>query len=264
MVLAKETNFDSMAIMDKPIKRLWRPNNYRRQLNVKTRSDSTIKKMKSAIGENFSIGKRNKLIFVKNYKGILIQYGKNTLTGIYSQKIINGEKELFSVESNNIKSIEEWILNKKNEIKNEIDRALFNFARKFNIIKSIQKPIWSRHEDWTMDEEINKLPAWTVIHGDHMKKVYPDGIEYVGGKNEEPTDQLINRIKNTGLKNFAPEIVKELELINLYNTRREALFFLKNNVESPNDVIKYKSYVKLLNNQEIDEFCNWMYDKLGN
>ena len=91
-----------------------------------------------------------------------------------------------------------------------------SIARKLNIIIPSEKAFWSRHEDWIIDSEIEQLDTWTIIHGDNIKKVYPKGIEFTGGKHKEPSEMLIKRIQNTGLKEFAPEIVKELQKLNIH------------------------------------------------
>ena len=256
--LPQEAFPDSMAIVKKGYRRLWRPNNYRRQLNVKTKSDSTIAKIISAIPKT-SIGKRNKLLFVP-YRNILIQYGRDKLTGIYSQKIIDGEKEVFDIEGSSIRVIEEEITKRKEDIRNLIDDAIFSFTRKFNIVKPIEKPIWSRHEDWTTDLEIEEIPDWKILQGDHMKKVYPEGIEYIGGKAAEPTEQLINRVRNSGLMEFSPEIVKELELTRKFH---EPLKYLKSVLKNHVDILNYPDLVSLLTLQEKFDLSEFIINKFG-
>ena len=245
---------DSMSIAKKVFKRVWRPNNYRRQIKVKIKSDSGIEKIKTAIVET-SIGKRNKLLFIP-YKDVLIQYGRNTLTGIYSQKIINGEKEVFVYESPSINLIEDAIKDKKDEIMGLIDDALFSFIRKFSIGLIGAVPIWDHHEDWTIDEEIKKIPAMTMIHGAHFKKVYLEGGEFVGGKNKEPISQLINHIRNSGLEDFSP-VVAEAVLLN------NPLRYLKHKVKGIADVLEYPEFVRILTIEEKLDFELWLFETFG-
>lgn len=256
----QEVISDSMSIAKKVFKRMWRPNDYRRQIKVKIKSDRGVKLINTSIA-NVYIGKRNKLLFC-DYKGIKIQYGKNTLTGFYSQKIINGEKEVFVFEASKVKLIEDAIRKKKAEIMALIDEALFSFIKQFNIGLIGEVPIWERHEDWTVDEEIKKIPEWTVIQEPHFKKVYPVGIEDVGGKHSEPVEQLINRVRNSGLRDFSPEIVGEIDKIRLVQGRIEALSFLKDNVRCPADLVKYSGYYELLSDLQKEMFCGWIYDNM--
>lgn len=265
----QEEKPDSMTIIEKFLyKKLWRPNNYRRQIRVSMPlnhlNNSTPKEIKGTIGSfPVEITKRSRLIIVRNYNGVTIQYGKKTVTAMYSQNVIDGEKEVFCVNGNSLDDIENWIKNKKKEINRIIDNALFKFIMDVNIIKRGEKPIWVRHEDWTNDEEINKIPEWEIVHGEHFKKVYAKGIEFIGGKNKEPTDQLINRIRNSGLKDFSPDIVNAIDGINVRLDRLHALKFLKNKVRCPADIIRFKEYVVLLSESEKDEFSAWIFDNVA-
>jgi len=263
-----ENNFRSMTPPSVQMFRtVWRPNNYRRQLKVKNKKKhlkrSTPQEIKGTLPLfHVEINKQNHIITCKK-DNIVLQYGSNFMTAIYSQKYIDGEKEVFYIESNSVQNNTNWIEDKVLEIEKQLDEYLFMFARKLNVVLPIEKPIWSRHEDWIIDKEIKQLEPWETLHADNIKKVYPKGIEFTGGKDKIPAKMLLNRIRNTGLQEYAPAIVSELNKLNLYMARREALLFLKNNVNSPNDVIKHKDYVNLLTDIEKNEFCEWMYMKLG-
>ena len=215
----KDNVSDSMTTIKPSKKIMWRPNNYRRQINVKTKTDSTINYIKRTI-TTINFNEHTKLISLK-YKGVTLQYGKNTLTGICSQNIINGFKETYLIEANSISDIEERITQKKEEIKKKIDEAIFSFARKFNIVLPFNKPKWSRYEDWIKGEDyIDKIPREVIIHDTYFKKVYTKGIEFKStGKGEEPTAHLKNYIVNRAVENIAPEISKEMSMTR--NTMKE-------------------------------------------
>ncbi len=213
----------SMTTTKTTFKIFWRPNNYRRQIKVKEKNNSTIQKIKSAISAipylTFSYEPHTKMVSVKNYaqnksnKGITIQYGKNTLTAIYSQNIIGGVKEIFLIEANTIDDLEEYINNKKKDIEKYINKALNQFIKEFKLSIPFTKPEWSRYEDFIKGEEyIDKIPREVIIHDTYFKKVYGEGIEFKNSeKGEEPTVHLKNYIKNRAIEKIAPEIADELK-----------------------------------------------------
>jgi len=214
---------NSMTTTKTTFKILWRPNNYRRQIKVKEKSNSTIEKIRSAISAipylTFSYEPHTKMVSIKNYaqnktnKGITIQYGKETITGIYSQNIIGGAKEIFLIEANTINDLEKYINNKKEDIEKYIDAALKQFIKEFNISLPFTKPEWSRYEDFIKGEEyIDKIPREVIIHDTYFKKVYGKGIEFKNSEiREEPTVHLKNYIKNRAIEKIAPDIADELK-----------------------------------------------------
>jgi hypothetical protein len=217
--IPQEDSSNSMTTIKSSKKYFWRPNNYRRQIQVKEKSNSTIKKIKSAISAiNFNFNKHTKILSIKNYHGITIQYGKHTLTGIYSQSIIGGVKEIYLIEAETIEDIQRRISEKQEEIKRKIDFALYKFRKEFKIIIPYKKATWSRYEDFIKGEDyIDKIPREVIIHDTYFKKVYGDGIEFKQTElKEEPTIHLKNYIKNRAIEDISPEINKEIS--NIHNT----------------------------------------------
>jgi len=216
------------SFLNKTFKILWRPNNYRRKIRVRTKTDSTIYHLKvkllntgykpktdstnSTIDNSkgcYYLNAQNKLLFVKNYHGVTIQYGKNYLTGIYSDI----GKQAFLIEANSIDDLEERIDQKKKEILAKIDSALFMFIKEFNLGLPFEKPVWDRYEDWVKGEDyIDKLPKDLIVHDTYFKKVYGEGIEFMN-KEAEPTVHLKHYIKNRAIEDIAPEIAQELATI---------------------------------------------------
>lgn len=75
----KKTN--SMTTTQPIYKIFFRPNNYRRKIQIKTRDNSTMQKIASSVGsaikkKQFNYSEHTKLVFIKNFKGITIQLGK--------------------------------------------------------------------------------------------------------------------------------------------------------------------------------------------
>jgi len=242
----KEASTSSMTTMGKGVCFLWRPNNYRRKLKVRSKDNSTIAKIKSAIdsttkGQHFSrlvnstsgfpqeknttipqfpmelnFNSHTKVISIKNFMGITIQYGKETLTGIYSQNIIGGNKETFLIEADNIEDVEERLNQKKEEIRIKIDKALSSFCQMFKILLPHALPVWDRYEDWIKGEDyIDKIPRETIVHDTYFKKVYGSGIEFknTGAEGEEPVTHMKNYIKNRAVEDIAPQIAEEISNI---------------------------------------------------
>ena len=259
-----ETNSNSMAIAIDRYQVAWRPNGYRRQIIVKTKSDSTIKLIKCAIGKNCSVGKRNKLVFVTDYLGNTIQYGKNVLTVIYPPKIIYGNKQIYHIEDESKAKTDLWINNKKEEIEASLDNSLFKFAKQFNIFVRGVKPVWTRHEDWTRDKNIDKLPKECIVHMDNFKKVYGEGVEFTGGKNEEPVSDLINYIDNARLKNYTPEIVEEInKLHEIIDIKFNGLDYIKSYAKNINDIIRFKEIIIYLSSVDKFKLEEWIFYKFG-
>jgi len=218
----QETDSNSMTTPKKPVSIIWRPNNYRRQIEVKLKDNSTIKKIKSAIPQA-NINDHTRLISIKNYTpNITIQYGKNTLTAIYSQNVINGTKETFLIEAYSIDDIEKRLNQKKEEIKGKIDDTLNIFSKQFGIKLPLRKPVWSRYEDFVKGEDyIDKIPKDVIIHDTYFKKVYGKGIEFIKKGDEEPITHLKNYIKTRAVEDITPHIA---ESINALGTRFDMFF----------------------------------------
>ena len=201
---------------NKPIKTLWRPNNYRRKLRVIRKTNSAIQNIKHTIDftNKLQINNHTKVITIKNYKkNITLQYGKDFLLGIWSQPIIKGQKQSFIIESFNIKDVNDIIEKEKKAIELQIDNALYEFTRRFKLLIPNEKPIWSRYEDFLRGEDyIESLPEDLIIHSDIFKKVYGKGIEFIHSeKTPTPTVSTENYITNTALEKYAPEIAEALK-----------------------------------------------------
>ena len=194
---------------------VFRANNYRRQIIVKEKTNSTSTRIRRAISRfpmELNINPHTKLISIKNFKkDITIQYGKNTLTAIYSCPILNGNKLVYEIERESTREITHRINEIKQTIQKRIDTALKEFSRKFDLSIPFKKPIWSRHEDYIKGEEVlDSIPRECIIHDTVFKKVYGKGIEFIGGKEKEPIVHLKNYIKNRAIEDIAPEIAESI------------------------------------------------------
>lgn len=206
---------NSMTTPSKPYSFLWRPNNYRRQMRVGVKTNSTLNKIRGAIAK-LSIGKHNNLLTIKNYRpNITIQYGRETLTGIWKQSIITKNiKQTYFIEADSTEELDKRINHHRDEIVYEIDEALLAFSRQFKILLPFEKIIWTRHEDWIKGEDyIDKIPEECIIHDTVFKKVYGQGIEFIGGKEKEGAGGIKNYIKNRVIEDFSPQIAEAIKEI---------------------------------------------------
>lgn len=246
----QETPRKSMTIPQNTQKVFWRPNNYRRQITLKTKTDSTIKKIRSTIN-SAKFSRISRLIDIPEYEGIILQYGKEKLTAIHKQQIIAGEKVGYVLEGT-IEQIANRITEKVEEIRNRLDNALIRFAKQFNLYIPENKIIWKRHEDEIKGEKfIDSLPEDLIIHDTIFKKVYKKGLEFKG-TDTEPGVHVKNYLKNRAIEDIAPEIAEAIVL-------QDPLRFLKKKIKKPEDTLKYPDIIKYLNEQEKAELTAYLF-----
>ena len=208
--VAREATSNSMTTKKPTFSIMWRPNNYRRQITVKTKDNSIIQKIQTAI--NHYPNPHTKIISVRGYlhNQITLQYAKNTLTGIFSQNKIGNVKEIYHIEANSITDLNERIDQKSKEIQKNIDNSINKFIEQFDIRIPGAEAKWSRYEDFVKGEEyIDKIPSEVIIHDTYFKKVYGKGIEFIK-KGVKPTVSLKTYIKNRAIEDISPEIATEL------------------------------------------------------
>ena len=218
----KETPSNSITTIPPSFGILWRPNNYRRQMEIKDVANSGFDKIKSAIHHyypNATINQNShtKIISTRLSTNLTLQFGKKTLIGIHAQNIINGNKETFYIEAYNVGDLDKRISMIATEIQSEIDKVIVEIATKSELILPESKIKWSRYEDWVKGEDfIDNLPREVIIHDTFFKKVYGQGIEFksTGKENEEPVVHMKNYIKNRAIEEIAPQVALELETMN--------------------------------------------------
>lgn len=232
---------------------LFRANNYRRQILVKEKTNSTLQEIRGTIGKlpmELNINPHTKIISIKNFKpNITIQYGKNTLTAIYSCPLIHGNKETRLIERNTIDGINARIDEIKENIKKRLNDSLKEFSRRFDLSLPFKKPIWVRHENWIKgDDFIDKIPRETIIHDTIGKKVYAAGWEFIGGKDKEPTAAIKNYIKNRAIEDIAPSISTSLNQLCLRfdNMGNRIIDMMNNRIQVDNELaINIKTHNKV-------------------
>lgn len=204
-------------------KYVWRPNNYRRQIEVKEKNNCIISTIKSTIqdetkgykGIKIKIGKHNKHIFVYGLrKGeVTIQYAKHKLTAMYNQKKKGKHPVWFVVEGLGEEVVRKLYYH-RDVIREKLDATLNKFIKDFGLRLDNKKPIWERSESAIKgDDFIDSIPQDCIIHTTNFKKVYRGESEFQSRKDEDPTFHISNYIKNRSMEDITPEIVKELIII---------------------------------------------------
>lgn len=259
---------DSMTTMPQPIKMLWRPNNYRRVLSVKSHNNSTYEKIKSTIDPTTKLKKdpHTKTITIRNYfPYITLQLFKEKLMAIWSQRVLNGDKETFLITAWTMAQFEERVKTKKKEIEKTIDMVLLDFAKKYKLLIPFSSPRWVRAEDWTRGEEfIESIPRDMIIHDEHFKKVYGRGIEFTKKSDNKPhsTVHMTNYIREQMLGKTFPELKQDL--IDIKNTLskmplrvlakgtkpRLTVYKLKNKITKIHEVAIYKKDLQRLSDSD--------------
>ncbi len=202
----KEELSNSITTTKKPFKYFFRPNNWRRQIEVKEKTNSTINHIKRT-NPTIKINPHTKLISLRE-GNIVIQYGKKTLTAIYSCPVIKRVKQGWTIERDTQPEAFKRIDEIKENIRKELDNTLNRYSRKFKVFLPFKKLIWGRHEDFIKGESyIDRIPRECQFIDTIAKKVYAEkGIEFIGGKGEEPTIKTKTYLKNRAIEDIAPEI----------------------------------------------------------
>ena len=257
---------DAMTITPEPFKILWRPNNYRRQTTYKWTKKPSIGNKPPLSSISCGTLSEKGILTVKDYHGITIQLGKNKIQGIYSQRLIDGQKEVFLIARSTMKELDDAVKEKKGEIRKQIDHAISMFTREFNL--KLTGPLkWTRYEDWIKgDEFIDNLPEHLIIHDTYFKKVYKQGVEFVkSGNGEAPVTSIRNYIKNRAVEKIAPEIAQSLDNLKASLSNLKPLENLKALVWGlealENLTPQMLRLAKAMSEDERLEFTGWLIEK---
>ena len=206
----KEDISNSITTPNTSFKIFFRPNNWRRQIEVKEKTNSTIDYCKK-VNPTIKINSHNKLISLRE-GNIVIQYGKKTLTTIYSCPVIRGVKQGWTIERDTIPLIINRIDEIKQDIQKTLDNTLKEVSLKFKVFLPFKRAIWGRHEDFIKGESyIDKIPRESQFIDTVVKKVYAEpGVEFIGGKGEEPTLKLKTYLKTRAIEDISPEIATSI------------------------------------------------------
>lgn len=255
--VAQETPSRSMTPPVPKFSFVWRPNNYRREIRAKPKN-LFLKGVPKGCPKPHP---QNKIITWKEFHPqITVQYGREKVTAIFSQKVVGGVKEHFLIESDSIAGVTERINLRKSEIQDRLDSALIEFLKLFKAAVPFEVPRWSRYEDFLKGEDyIDKLPRDCIIHDTYFKKVYDEGVEFKSsGEGEDPTVGVKNYIKNRAVEDVSPEIARELAetrgVVEDSFKKNDKLLndLIKNNVVASENIVKTQALMKnLLGSQSV-------------
>lgn len=192
-----------------PVRKLWRPNNYRREISTRRVADTGS--VSCAGGYRLFDLTKKRLLLIRDYPNVLLIHGREKTLAVWSQNIVAGEKETFLLESDSYRGIEEAIRRKREEIRARLDGALEDFADRMSVAVPGAVPVWAAAEDWTKTEDYKaRLPPSCIVYEEAFKKVYRDGVEFTGGHGEVPGQKMLNFHRNLALLQLSPEIEGEL------------------------------------------------------
>lgn len=259
---------NSMTIGNFPFRRGFRPNNYRRYVHVRRFSDSAFVSDGTTMGflallkssYHASVSSK-KIITIKDFKhtGITLQIFKDTIVGIFEQKLVQGKKYWYWIERDSLKDIDDaWEVH-KDLIRSQIDSALNLFLNEFNL--GLNDDIkWMRAETGIKgDKFLDSLPRDLIIYDVTGRKAYKDEWEFVTGKDKDPLVHAHAYIHNRALEDIAPSIAHELHAMRM----ESSLVFLKNNVHCIDDLFTYAERVRMLSTEESEIFSMWIMQKFG-
>ena len=261
----KETFTDSMAIGKKRFSIVWRPNGYRRQMSISGRSDSTAKTTIEKF-KKVRVTKKN-LIFIRDFEEqqIVVQIGSKTISALWSQRVVDGDKEVFHIVRDSLDELDLAIESKKADIEKRCDEVLRVVCQRLGFVGFAPK--WVRYEDWVKgDEVIDSLSPHAIVHDTVFKKVYGEGLEFKQSpRKEEPVVHLKNYVKNRALEDVSPVIARELSELREAFVKCDPLRFLFWQVKCLDDLFKPEvvSMVQHLKLSERREFELWLFECFG-
>lgn len=239
-VFPKEIFGDSMTIRYF----LWKPHNYRLKVPFSKvlRLDSTPKGNDKVLSA-FPVEISSKGI--KTYKlssSLVVQVCKTCVMVIW------GEDKWFKVDSRGFSG---FVDRKVESIRDDILSALNGLNLGLDL--NFEGMVWVRQENTLKgDEFLDSIPKRLMVDDTCFKKVYDDNVEF------KDASYVKSYVKNRVLEDFGAYDGRISALEDKFN-RSNPLFFLKDNVKSPDDVIKFKYYVSILSDVEKVFFTDWMF-----
>lgn len=210
----KETLPNSMTTTYYPFCGGWRPNNYRRGVGVESYDNGvlfdTIRDYWG--GKKISNSSHTKIISIKEFRdGITLQCMRNTIVAIRKQKGRGREKEYYSIRARSKEEYKRKVGMIELGIEQEMESAVREFVFRVGL-KMVGVFFWVRHEDGARGEKyLDSVPKDVIFQNDLVKKVYDDEVEFVGGRDVEPTLGMMNYISSRAVEDIAPEIASSLE-----------------------------------------------------
>jgi len=248
---------DKVSVRDGPTRRvysiLFRPHNYRRMVLTRAKTDVVMRRIKKKM-PLATITPQNKLVSFKQFKpDVTIQFGRRKVIGIYNRP----ERVVYHIKAYSIQDLQQRVNYWREQIRGRIDGAIKEFLEQL-CLPHLSVSIWQRYEDWLKGEEyIDSLPDDLIVHDTFFKKVYEQGVEFIGPKGHGlmPGVSVKHYIKNRAIEDVAPEIASSI-----YDVAGmiEPLRLLKSQVRCVDDVVCNADLVRMLSESERVDFENWL------
>lgn len=196
------------------VQKLWRPNNYRRKLQVQSRSKGGYANFEKILQRYYLevvTNSHNKLVTIKDYPHITLQLGRDSVSAQWKQNVIGGAKETFCIEFDEPESLKNWIALKVEEIRKTCDAALFDFVQRTGLGVAGAVPMWTHFEDWIKEPGLVRIPREVIVYDSFFKKVYSVGVEFTPmNPNEIPGERLSTYLSNRAFEEQMPRISAEM------------------------------------------------------
>lgn len=201
---------NSGTIPRKSVLKLWRPNNYRRQLKMQRRDFRTIARIQNDYS-GCIVSRHTKLITIKDYDHLTLQVGRDTVTAMWKQRVVAGHKETWCVEFDEPSSLKAWIAQQVENIRLTCDAALFDFVERTGVGLRGEVPDWSHFEDWVKEPGLMKIPRDVIVYDSFFKKVYGEGVEFTPlMKGEVPGERLSMYLSSRAFEDQEGLVLAEL------------------------------------------------------
>ena len=264
--VSKRNFNNSMTTSGAVFERLWRPHNFRRQVRVfpfeKVVKTTTLKEKGFMVDTTipYKMSRHTGIIDVRFSDNISIQVKRETVTGVWEQNVIGGEKETVLLCGNSKKEVVAKISFHERSVFALLDDAMVFVIGKFGL-HVIGDFVTERKEEWSRSKHfIDKLPKDCVVHEADWKKVYPVGVEVTTKKGED-SFKLQNLISNEILLDMSPLLVDEI-LVNRF-LAFDIEKWCETNIQSVQDVFKYEGLITYLPKDKRLEVSNFLFKKFG-
>lgn len=260
---SKRNFSNSMTTSEGFINKFWRPHNFRRGIQIKSFDNSMFSKKGFIHGTTIPYNKclHTKIISIKYSDNLTIQIFKNNVHGEWKQVFINGERETILLKGKSLNEIDRKIIGLKRHVHKLIEDAVNLVISKVGFIV-VGDFFYVRGENWTRgDHWVEKLPRDCIIHEEHWKKVYPYGIEIIGGKGEDSIELFKQHIHNSIVYDFAPLIAKEMVFNRMLAYDIKA--WCEVNISCLDDFNKYADLVKGLTLEQREGITEWIFERFN-
>jgi len=265
---SKRNFFSSMTTSGAVFERLWRPHNFRRQVKIfpfeKVVKTTTLKEKGFVVDTTipYKMSLHTGIVDIRFSDNISIQVKRETVTGVWEQNVVGGEKETVLLCGNSKREILAKVSFHEKKVFSLLDSAISFVAERFGL-HIVGGFVTERKEEWSRSKHfIDNLPKDCIVHEEDWKKVYDVGVEVITKKvDAEDVFKFQKLISNEILLDFAPLISNEL-MVNRF-LAFDIEKWCESNIVSIQDVFKYEGLIAYLPKDKRLEVSNFLFKKFG-